>query len=135
MAKVSTNLDLIDIIVSRAMSILDKNPHIVGDVYKQEAGVSLYVKKNYDEMLVSYDFAVPPKRGVITHFITISETVTGISVAVRKISNDTVVFKVLLHENEEKFDMLYALYNRLDKYYHNDIEKTAMDAINSAFGD
>ena len=139
MSRISTNMELVDLIVARTMSVLDKKPVIVGDVYLKDEILKIYINNQKTTDFFKwdfFDFAVVPKKGDISHFISIGRDMNGLVISVKRFMNsEPPLFKVTIMPKDDKYDMVNALYDRIYDYYYNDIDKEAEEAINSVFGD
>lgn len=137
MEKISKSVDNLNIIIQNMNNILSQSPHVVDDVYIDDGGVNIYLKKKIWGFFggnTLYEFAIIDKDTPITNVLSFTNKGSdGYTVSVIDVNTHEVSYSISLFEGDYGHTEIMYIYDKLESLYTKEADDKAKSTIFGIF--
>ena len=137
MEKISKSVNNLDLIIQNMNNVLSQSPHVVDDVYVDNGGVNIYLKKKVWGLFsgkTSYEFAIVDKDTPITNVISFTNKGSdGYTVSISDVNTHIVSYSISLYEGDYGHNEIVCIYDQLESLYTKEADEKAKSTIFDIF--
>lgn len=137
MEKNSKSIDNLNIIIQNMNTVLSQSPHVVDDVYIDDGGVNVYLKKIIGGIFggkILYEFAIINKDIPITNVLSFAKQgFDSYTVSITDVNTDEDLYSISLSEGNYGHTEIMNIYDKLESLYTKEADDKVKSAIFGIF--